>query len=374
MTVYIPFSTSFHSFILSLVHLDPYSSDAVRANRKGSFCPRCLGNESVFAIVRNEGSFSTVKLEAREALKLTSGTLGVNGCTLIKDGYRLVSGDLLIDLRHHSLVWLYLRDWDSHTAVVLPESGRGWLEIAGDWLLESLPEVALYVLKPKDYRYSIADLANGDDSGFEVVRSATLGAMTRLELLMNPSISLEGLPLSDWFQSTFGIPQYQDRYILVQIGNRSSVLQPLRTGRWRPIQKRILKTELLVADHLAVLSTLLGHTKLSVTDIAVLMSTLWARACVLAPKISSRIIGSTSSLLLTYLLHVEDLGALVPVLNRIGGNIEAGDVCKFSCWSVDQDRFIRTLNLVRSQLGMELFPQFLTREAVHGEQDEVRHH
>lgn len=361
MTVYIPFSTSFHSFILSLVHLDPYSSDAVRANRKGSFCPRCLGNESVFAVVRNEGSFSTVKLKAREAFKLMKSN-------------DYLAGDLLIDLRHHSLVWLYLRDWDSHTAVVLPESGRGWLKIAGDWLLESLPEIALYVLKPKDYPYSIADLANGDDSGFEVVHSATLGAMTRLELLMNPSISLEGLPLSDWFQSTFGIPQYQDRYILVQIGNRSSVLQPLRTGRWRPIQKRILKTELLVADHLAVLSTLLGYTKLSVTDIAVLMSTLWARACVLAPKISSRIIGSTSSLLLTYLLHVEDLGALVPVLNRIGGNIEAGDVCKFSCWSVDQDRFIRTLNLVRSQLGMELFPQFLTREAVHGEQDEVRHH
>jgi hypothetical protein len=371
MTVYIPFSTSFHRFILSLVHLDPYSSDAVRANRKGSFCPRCLGNESVFAVARNEDSFSTVKLEAREAFKL------------MKSFGLCVQAVCDCDLRHHSLVWLYLRDWDRHTALVLPESSRGWLEIAGDWLLESLPEIALYVLRPKGYPYSIADLMNGlvgkhpdvlQDLGFEVVRSATLDAMTRLGLLMNPSISLEGLPLSDWFQSTFGIPHYQDRYILVRIGDRSSLLQPLRTGSWRHIQKKILKTELLVADHLAVLSTLLGYTELSVTDIAVLMSTLWARACVLAPKISSRIIGSTSSLLLTYLLHVEDLGALVPVLNRIGGNIEIGDVCRFRSWSIDQGRFIRTLNLLRSQLGTELFPQFLTKEAVHGEQDEVRHH
>jgi len=373
MTVYIPFSTSFHRFILSLVHLDPYSSDAVRANRKGSFCPRCLGNESVFAVVHNEDSFSTVKLEAREALRLMRGK--------VSNDYRLVSGDHLIDLRHHSLVWLYLRDWDRHAALVLPESSRGWLEIARDWLLESLPEIALYVLKPKDYPYSIADLMNGlvgkhpdvlQDLGFEVVRSATSGAMTRLELLMSPAMSLDGVPLSEWFRSSFGI-SYDDRYILVRVGDRSSLLQPLRTGRWRPIQKRILKTELLVADHLAVLSTLLGYTKLSVTDIAVLMSTLWARACVLAPKIGNRIIGSTSSLLLTYLLHREDLGALVPVLNRMGGNIETGDVCRFRSWFIDQRRFIRTLNLVRSQLGMELFPQFLTKEAAHGEQDEVRH-
>ena len=364
---------NFYRMIANLTGLDYYSKESARGRRRnlyrGRYCPHCEGTESFFHIVEtyeNGRLFRSSVLHPLDFLK-TAGTIVLGrptAQTLMEMtaldacydcGYPdcvtcdLDSGSLPENFQMvQSTCWLYLEQPDTHSFLCVPEPSSDWKDIARRWIHERIPQITLYRLDTQ------AETVPNDDhvlETFPIAATLELPSMTRMELLMDPNRVTGDTRLSEWYET--------DHRLVLRIGDRLVLMR----RRERENRQRLNRLHLLVADQLAVASTMCGYTGLTVAELGVLASSLWAcSGLLLAPRISASVLANTSAILVSYLLFTEEnQELLVRMINTaLGGKspITYEDFIRHGItiknWSVRQEKLIEIINLIRSQVGLSL--------------------
>jgi hypothetical protein len=196
--------------------------------------------------------------------------------------------------------------------------------------------------------------------GATLVSVANLPSMTRLELLLDPCRQTEIGPLNTWYSS--------DAHMVLRIGNRYTWMMP----RWFYFGKySVSLMHHCVADQLAIASTVVGQTSLSVQEVAQLASTLWAHAGLrLGPLMVKSIVTTTSPILTTYLLETAENQAMLTEMIRSACRLRDHDLrynngYQYQRWKVPQRKLVSVIDLLRTQIGQPKLCESLSLEANH---------
>jgi hypothetical protein len=112
-----------------------------------------------------------------------------------------------------------------------------------------------------------------------------------------------------------------------------------------------------VADQLAIASTIMGYTSLSLQEVAQLTGTLWAHSGLhLGPLMVRSVAATTSPILTTYLLETaEDPAMLTEMLKSAcrldDRDLRYSDGYRYRRWKVPQRKLVSVIDLIRTQLG-----------------------
>ena len=255
------------------------------------------------------------------------------------------------------LVWLTLPlHGTPHDLLTWPLAHARWQSVATRWIHERIPDIRLYRLEltedfdPLDLDIDSLPVAKGECriplcEGATLVSVANLPSMTRLELLLDPCRQTEIGPLNTWYIS--------DADMVLRIGNRTTWMTP----RWFYFGKySVSLMHHCVADQLAIASTILGHTSLSLQEIAQLASTLWAYAGLRLGALMTRSVAATTSpILTTYLLETAQNPSMLTEMLKSACRLRNHDLqydhgYRYRRWKVSQRKLVSVINLLRTQL------------------------
>ena len=257
-----------------------------------------------------------------------------------------------------------------HHVFTLPDYMGNWTEVATRWLMERIPEISIYKFSfPSDNRYkpsewygsfdpydsplaSLKDVEGVCDidlfGGPRLTFVSTIPSMTRFELLSCPNRRTGPITLDQWYGGNSDI-------ILLRIGD-SFVSVSTTSVVYK--KYNVYQMSRQVADHLAIVSTMEGFTSLSVVELAVLMSYLWAYAAIrLGPRMVSSLFGKNSAILISYLLHTvpdpEMLTEGMRLRRKLAkSQLKYSGYYEFSMWKVPQSDIVAITDLIRTQVGM----------------------
>jgi hypothetical protein len=256
------------------------------------------------------------------------------------------------------LVWLTLSlHGVPHDILTWPLMHTHWQSVATRWIHERLPDISLYRLElDEDFDPLTLDLESLPSAEGEchiplcrsaaLVSVANLPSMTRLELLLDPCRQTEIGPLNTWYTG--------DMPLVLRIGNRYTWMAPgwFYFGKYSvPLMHHS------VADQLAIASTVVGYTSLSVQEVAQLASTLWAHAGLrLGPLMVKSVAEATSPILTAYLLETAEnpamLAEMLKSACRLGDHdLRYNDGYRYRRWKVPQHKLVSVIDLLRTQLG-----------------------
>jgi len=268
------------------------------------------------------------------------------------------------------LVWLTLPlRGIPHDLLTWPLAHTRWQSVATRWIHERLPNIRLYQLEltedfdPLGLEIESLPAVEGKCHiplcrGATLVSVANLPSMTRLELLLDPCRQTEIGPLNTWYSSGTGM--------VLRIGNRTTWMMP----KWSYFGKySVPLLHHCVADQLAIASTIVGYTSLSLQEVAQLASTLWAHAGLrLGPLMVKSIVTTTSPILTTYLLETAENPAMLTGMLRSACRLRDRDLrydhaYLYRRWKVSQRQLVSVVDLLRTQLGQPKLAESL--EAYH---------
>jgi hypothetical protein len=357
--------------------LDPYTYQETCRHP----CYYCRGGQGSFLLVKEQTPrFRSVLLNTSTMDRVIQLAMRLQ-CDLPEDvrsklnkelmgytsGYSIPKGYSGVALARLTLS----KDGTYHHAFTLPDYMGNWTELATRWLKERIPEIAIYKFSFPSYkRYKPSEWYSSFDpydsplaslkgvegvcdidlfGGPRLTFVSTIPSMTRFELLSRPNRRTGPITLDQWYGGNSDA-------ILLRIGDR---FVGVSTSSVVYKKYNVYQMNRQVADHLAIVSTMEGFTSLSVVELAVLISYLWAYAGIrLGPRMVSHLFGKNSAIFISYLLHtVPDPEMLTEGMRHRRGKpmksqLKYSGYYEFSKWTVPQSDIVAITDLIRTQVGM----------------------